>query len=242
MRNKIQTNRLAGVWLTVQLMAAVLFAAQFQALGSADSPRERISLNDNWLFTKGDPANTGDQLSYEKLKPWINVTSAEFSTNAPTPKPEGNPGANVDYTQTQFDDHGWRKLILPHDWAIEGPFEQKFESPTGKLKYWGAVWYRKHIDIPASDTGRKLFLEIDGAMSFAEVWLNGQFIGGRPNGYASFELDLTPFIKVGGSRDPPRQPLGIFTLVSRRGNLPQRVARQNRARSRWALGNFRHHA
>ena len=179
-------------------MAVVLFAAQFQVLASANSPRERISLNDNWLFTKDDYTNTGDQLSYEKLKPWVNATGAEFSTNAPAPKPEGNPGAHVAYTQTQFDDHGWRKLNLPHDWAIEGPFEQKYESPTGKLKYWGAVWYRKHFDIPATDTGRKLFLEIDGAMSFAEVWLNGQFVGGRPYGYASFEIDLTPFIKVGG--------------------------------------------
>jgi beta-galactosidase len=168
------------------------------AIQAQNSPREQISFNDNWLFTKDDPADTGDKLTYEKLKGWINCTGEEFTTNAPTPRPEGNPGADVSYTQTGFDDHGWRKLNLPHDWAIEGPFEQKYEGSTGKLKFWGPVWYRKHFDIPASDAGRKIFLDIDGAMSFSEVWLNGQFVGGWPYGYSSFELDLTPFIKTDG--------------------------------------------
>jgi beta-galactosidase len=168
------------------------------AIQAQTSPRERVSFNDSWLFTKDDPADTGDKLSYENLKAWINCTGAEFATNAPTARPEGNPGADISYTQSGFDDHDWRKLSLPHDWAIEGPFEQKYEGSTGKLKFWGPVWYRKHFDVPASDAGKKIFLDVDGAMSFSEVWLNGQFVGGWPYGYASFELDLTPFIKAGG--------------------------------------------
>src|SRR6202012_31548 len=56
----------------------------------------------------------------------------------------------------------------------------------------------KAFKIPATDAGRRIFLDIDGAMSFSEIWLNGQFVGGWPYGYASFELDLTPFIKPGG--------------------------------------------
>ncbi len=165
---------------------------------AADLPRERISFNDNWRFIKGDPAGVSNELSYTSLKPWITATGGEFSTNPPSAKPEGNPGADVSYTQPGFDDAGWRQLDLPHDWAIEGPFRQEYAGETAKLKYWGPVWYRKHFDIPSGDAGKKILLEIDGAMSYAEVWLNGQFVGGWPYGYASFELDLTPFIKLGG--------------------------------------------
>ncbi len=182
------------------LSAVVLLGAAFPSSAAPvpEVARERISFNDHWLFTKDDPADTGDQLSYEKLKGWILPVGADLTTNASPARPEGNPGAAVVYTQDNFDDHGWRKINLPHDWAVEGPFEQKNEGSTGKLKYWGPVWYRKHFTLPATDYGKKIKLDIDGAMSFSEVWLNGQFVGGWPYGYSSFELDLTPYLKVKG--------------------------------------------
>ena len=196
------TGRSSGRRLAVPLMfLAVTLGAAFLSV-AAPAPtvtRERIAFNDNWLFTKDDPTDTGDQLSYEKLKAWIIPIGADLTTNAPVARPEGNPGAAVVYTQDNFDDQGWRKINLPHDWAVEGPFEQKNEGSTGKLKYWGPVWYRKHFSLPATDAGKKIKLDIDGAMSFSEVWLNGQFVGGWPYGYSSFELDLTPFLKVGGN-------------------------------------------
>ena len=67
----------------------------------------------------------------------------------------------------------------------------------GRLPSAAVVWYRKHLDIPAADAGKSIFLDIDGAMSYSEVWLNGRFIGGWPFGYASFRLDLTPYVKPG---------------------------------------------
>ncbi len=185
------------------LIAVVLLGAAFQAAAAPvpNVARERISFNDGWRFTKDDPADAGDQLSYEKLKAWILPTGAELTTNAPAARPEGNPGAAVVYTQDNFDDHDWRKINLPHDWAVEGPFEQKNEGSTGKLKYWGPVWYRKHFTLPGTDYGKKIKLDIDGAMSFSEVWLNGQFVGGWPYGYSSFELDLTPYLKANGGEN-----------------------------------------
>ena len=68
---------------------------------------------------------------------------------------------------------------------------------TGKLPWWGVGWYRKHFTLPAGDAGRRVYLDIDGAMSHAKVWVNGQYVGGWPYGYASWRVDLTPYAKPG---------------------------------------------
>ncbi|HKC64093.1 MAG TPA: beta-galactosidase GalB [Pyrinomonadaceae bacterium] len=162
--------------------------------------RERISLNADWRFQKGDPAGAEGQLVYAKIKDWITTTGNEFvlTSGAAKPnRPAGNLGDSVSYTERNFDDTGWRQLNLPHDWGIEGPFNQDYPGETGKLPWWGVAWYRKHFTVPAADKGKRLMLEIDGAMSYATVWLNGKFVGGWPYGYASFALDLTPYIEFG---------------------------------------------
>ncbi|MEO5932384.1 MAG: beta-galactosidase GalB [Duganella sp.] len=106
-------------------------------------------------------------------------------------EPPGDVGAAA------FDDSRWRRLDLPHDFGIEGPFKQEYEGETGKLPWWGVAWYRKHFAAPAGDAGRRVFLDIDGAMSHATVFLNGQKVGGWPYGYSSFRLELTPYLKPG---------------------------------------------
>jgi beta-galactosidase len=98
--------------------------------------------------------------------------------------------------QGVIDDSGWRRVDLPHDWGIEGPFDQQRPGETGKLPWWGVGWYRRRLELPAP-AGRRLFLDVDGAMSHAQVWLNGKAVGGWPYGYASWRLDLTPFIQHG---------------------------------------------
>src|SRR5207302_3439621 len=97
-----------------------------------------------------------------------------------------------------FDDGGWRRVNLPHDWGIEGPFKQEYSGDTGKLPWWGIAWYRKHFRLPAGDRGKQVSLEVDGAMAYAAVWLNGHFVGGWPYGYASWSVDLTPYLNESG--------------------------------------------
>jgi beta-galactosidase len=104
----------------------------------------------------------------------------------------------VAYVASEFDDSGWRKLDLPHDFGIEGPFEANGNGSTGKLPFYGVAWYRKHLDIPAEDAGKQIHLDVDGAMSYATVWCNGQIVGGWPYGYTSWRVDLTPYVKAGG--------------------------------------------
>jgi beta-galactosidase len=96
-----------------------------------------------------------------------------------------------------IDDTAWRKLALPHDFGIEGPFKQEYQGETGKLPWWGVAWYRKHFQAPANDAGRRVFLDIDGSMSHTTVWLNGQQVGGWPYGYSSFRVELTAQLKPG---------------------------------------------
>jgi beta-galactosidase len=100
--------------------------------------------------------------------------------------------------QPAFNDSGWRQVRLPHDWAIEGPFDQKYTSNSGGLPFFGVAWYRKTFTLPGSAKGKFFSIEFDGAMSNAHVWLNGQDLGERPYGYISFAMDLTPHLRFGG--------------------------------------------
>ena len=96
-----------------------------------------------------------------------------------------------------YNDKKWRKLNLPHDWGIEGPFRNDLENNTGLLPWKGIGWYRKHFIVPESDKGKQLFIDFDGAMANAKVWLNGQYVGEWPYGYTSFRFNLTPYVKFG---------------------------------------------
>lgn len=156
------------------------------------------SLDAGWRFTKSDAAGAGTNLSYAVARPWLLPTANPFTTNAPARRLRGNFGDGIAFAQPGFDDRGWRLLNLPHDFGVEAPFDQALDGATGKLPWWGVAWYRKHLDLPAADMGQKIYLDVDGAMSYAEVWLNGKFIGGWPYGYASWRVDLTPFVKFGG--------------------------------------------
>ena len=98
-----------------------------------------------------------------------------------------------------FDDSKWTELTLPHDWAIGEPFDRNLNPHTGALAGFGTGWYRKSFVLPDSATGHYFEIEFDGAMSNAQVWLNGQELGSRPYGYISFAFDLTPALHLGGA-------------------------------------------
>ncbi|HVN04757.1 MAG TPA: beta-galactosidase GalB [Bryobacteraceae bacterium] len=100
--------------------------------------------------------------------------------------------------QLAYEDATWRKLNLPHDWAIEGPFDRHYNGSTGRLPIFGVGWYRKIFAVPAGGLDLYYSLEFDGAMANSTVWVSGHEAGGRPYGYSSFEVDLTPYLQFGG--------------------------------------------
>jgi len=98
-----------------------------------------------------------------------------------------------------FDDTGWRTLDLPHDWGIEGPFTEEVDAAEGRLPFPGIGWYRKAFKAPPE--GKRVFVEFDGVMRDARVWLNGEYVGGWPYGYSSFSFELTPYLRYGERRN-----------------------------------------
>jgi beta-galactosidase len=144
------------------------------------------------------------EVTQEVLKPWILPTGNDFIKDPQKRhvRPEGNPSSNFQFVKSNYDDSSWDKVNLPHDWAIKGPFLTGLKAEVGggmgRLPSNGVAWYRKKLDIPASDAGKSIFLDVDGAMSYAMVWLNGSLIGGWPYGYNSWRLDLIPYVVPGG--------------------------------------------
>ena len=104
----------------------------------------------------------------------------------------------------QLNDSEWEKVSIPHDWAISEDFDLNIDvqiikvkedgerkaklrtGRTGALPWIGTGWYRKLLPIARSDSGKRVFIEFDGAMSNARVYLNEHFIGEWPYGYTSF--------------------------------------------------------
>src|ERR1700731_3990330 len=112
---------------------------------------------------------------------------------------------NCTIARGKFDDSLWRSLNLPHDWAVELPFvrDEGLQShgykPLGRKYPENSVgWYRRAFDIPATDAGRRIVLEFDGAFRSALIFVNGCFIGRNDNGYAPFRFDLSDFLVYGG--------------------------------------------
>lgn len=107
-------------------------------------------------------------------------------------------GDSQEYSARNYNDSGWRSLNLPHDWAIEGHFSKENPSGTGGGALPGGIgWYRKTFTLPASDKGKEVYIDFDGAYMNATVYINGHELGTRPYGYASFSYDLTPWLKPG---------------------------------------------
>jgi beta-galactosidase len=163
-----------------------------------------VNRNDNVVADTRPTESVLATSSGKVLKKWILPTANDFiaDTARHHQRPEGNPGSDFPFVQNNFNDEAWESVDLPHDWAIKGPFYTEANAIVGggmgRLPVQGVAWYRKKLNITAEDTRKFIYLDIDGAMSYAMVWLNGKLVGGWPYGYNSFRLDLTPYLKPGG--------------------------------------------
>jgi beta-galactosidase len=104
----------------------------------------------------------------------------------------------------RFNDSSWRKLNLPHDWAVELPFSEKGSGSHGSKALGknfpeaSVGWYRKSFQLPASDKGRRIALDFDGIFRDSQVWVNGFYLGREQSGYTSFGYDISDYVNFGG--------------------------------------------
>ena len=97
--------------------------------------------------------------------------------------------------KSEYSDGHWRRLNLPHDWAIEGDFSPSNPSgASGGALPGGIGWYRKHFSLSPDEKYDRFTITFDGVYMNSTVYINGHKLGTRPYGYSTFEYDLTPYI------------------------------------------------
>ncbi|MDB5209693.1 MAG: glycoside hydrolase, partial [Sediminibacterium sp.] len=133
------------------------------------------------------------------------------------------------YTEAVYNPHdGWRDLTLAHDWSIEGTFSKDNPArPDGGALPGGIGWYQKVFRLPVANKDKQTFIEFDGVYRNSEVWLNGHRVGMRPNGYISFQYDLTPYLVFDDGKYPNLK-LNILTV---------KVDNSKQPNSRWYSGS-----
>jgi beta-galactosidase len=162
--------------IVVALCAASVFLTQPVF---ADSLHEHLSLDRNWKFHLGDD--------------WPDALHLENSGTGSGPASE------------KFSDSYWRVVDLPHDWAVELPFDPAADGSHG-FKALGAkyttnsiAWYRRVFELPKEDEGKRIWLTFDGVFRDATVWVNGWCVRHHEGGYYPFREDITAVVHVGGN-------------------------------------------
>jgi len=141
-------------------------------------PRERLLADFGWRFHLGN-----------EWGPAQNLAKA---------------GSGYGPASPEFSDASWRRVDLPHDWAVELPFDPRANAPHGfkplgeGFPHNSVGWYRRTFDLPKGDAGRRIWIEFDGVYRDSTVFVNGWFVGRHGSGYGSFRYDITDVVNVGG--------------------------------------------
>lgn len=161
----------------LRLCGAVLLGFAVLAAPAMAGSRERLSLDGGWLFQLGDvaaPPIKGHGMSYGSAK-------------------AGGAGGAA---AADFDDSAWRRLDLPHDWAVEGPFD-KNENASQGYRPRGIGWYRRYVELAPEDRGRHIELQFDAIATHSTVWVNGILVNRNWSGYNGRAIDITPYVRYG---------------------------------------------
>ena len=138
---------------------------------------ERLSMDRGWRFNPGDipfPEIKGHEISYSNAK-----AGKAWGAAAP-----------------EYNDTKWRIVNLPHDWAVEAPFDSTANVSQGYRKR-GFGWYRRNFKLSKADNGKHLELQFDGVATNCTVWVNGIVVHRNWCGYNSFYIDITALAKYG---------------------------------------------
>jgi beta-galactosidase len=150
-------------------------------------PREHLNFDKDWKFHLGDASDPAKDFNFRAVPIFVKTGGAKGTAIAP-----------------DFNDSSWRDLSLPHDWAVELPFENSADpnvmshgyKPVGGLYPATSVgWYRKHFTVSAADSGRRFVVRFDGIYRDSKVWVNGFYLCGNASGYSGFTCDITDYLR-----------------------------------------------
>ena len=164
--------------LAIALWTVVAPIAKAAATAEA-SPREHLSLDADWKFHLGDD--------------WPYALHLDKA------------GASEGPAAVKFNDQSWRKLNLPHDWAIELPFDRNADGghgfkPVGPgFNHNSIGWYRRSFDLTPADAGKRIWLQFDGVFRDTTVWVNGWIVRRHESGYYPFRCDITDVVNLHGA-------------------------------------------
>ena len=170
-------------WIVVMAWMAI-------ACMNAQNVRETIRLDDGWKFAFGNAADPKKDFG-------CGTEYFNYLTKANSIHNEGPYAAN-------FNDSTWQEVKVPHDWVTILPYADVASHSHGyktvgyKYPETSVGWYRKTINIPASDLGKHIALQFDGIFRNARVWFNGFYMGTEPSGYATQVYDVTEYVNYGG--------------------------------------------
>ena len=152
--------------------------------------RETIRLNEGWKFAFGNASDP--QKDFGCGTEYFNYLTKANSIHNEGP-----------YAQ-KFDDSSWQEVTVPHDWVTTLPYAPEASHSHGyktvgyKYPETSVGWYRKIVNIPATDLGKHISLRFDGIFRNARVWFNGFYMGTEPSGYATQVYDVTEYVNYGG--------------------------------------------
>lgn len=177
----------------VQKLTSVTDAATVQT-SNAVAPREQLLFDFDWRFHHGHSSDPTRDLDF-------GLGQSDFSKTG-----------DFHFAKTGYDVSAWREVNLPHDWAVELPFvRDDTDKGDSQLRSHGYIplgrrypensvgWYRREFQIPASDMGRRIWIEFDGAFRDTLLFVNGSFVGRNDHGYTPFRFDITDFLNYGSA-------------------------------------------
>jgi len=174
---------------STRILYAVM-AFMMTICANAQSVREKILLDEGWRFAFGNASNPAKDFG-------CGTEYFNYLTKANSIHNEGPYSA-------KFDDSSWQHVTIPHDWVTTLPYHPQASHSHGyktvgwKFPETSVGWYRKTINIPEEDLGKRISVQLDGVFRNARVWFNGFYMGTEPSGYATQVYDVTEYVNYGG--------------------------------------------
>ncbi len=194
--------------MNARLAAVVcgLVACAAQVVSAAAACAE---LNTGWRFARDEPLAAMREFGIPAMIDWLDDMGRNLvETPCASRRPVGAE-PTCTYVKPDFNDRDWESVRVPHDAGIAYAFSYDRAPFDAYLAGTGAAWYRYaftnacgRLSLPdgsalALPEKGKLLFTSDGAMAYPMLWLNGRFVGGWPNGYMHWRVDLTPYLVEG---------------------------------------------